>query len=92
MIDAAAKHDEPDALTAFKPLLRPEVANYSPRQITGNLNKRVVATTVVSNCNRIALVVLAGSIAEGRTELTFRVLKRGYVAGNWRAIHVDVEG
>jgi hypothetical protein len=91
MIDAAAKHDEPDALPAFKPLIRPEVANYSPRQITGDLNKRMVATMIVSNPNRIALVVLAGSIAEGRAELTFGVLKRYYVARNWRTIHVDVE-
>ena len=73
MINPAAEHNQPDPLPTFQPLMRAQIAHDPPRQVARHLDERMVTAAVISDSNQISLVVIAGSVAEGRTKLAFSV-------------------
>ena len=73
MINPAAEHDQPDPLPTFQPLMGAQIAHDPPRQVARHLDERMVTAAVIFNSNQISLVVIAGSVTESRTKLTFGV-------------------
>jgi hypothetical protein len=73
MINTTAEHDQSDSLPALQPLVLMQMAHDPARQITRYLDERMFPATLISNSNQISLVVLAGNVVEGRSELAFGV-------------------
>jgi len=80
MINTAAKHDQPDPLSAFQVLMQTQVTDDSARQITGYLDERVGAAKVISDSDHISLIMLTRCVVEGCTKFAFGMVEGDYLA------------
>ena len=69
VIDAAAEHDEADPLARLYLITVSQPADYAAGEVSGDLDHRVPRPGRVVERDQIALVMLAGVVAEGGAEL-----------------------
>src|SRR5580698_5167971 len=91
MVDAAAKHDQANALTTHDPIMRADATDDAAREVAGDLHYCVAATGGVGKGDEVTFVVLVGIVAEGRAEFSGRVRDGDYFARRGCTIDVHVE-
>ncbi len=73
MIDAAAEHDQAEALTADDRVVRAHAAYDTPREVTGDLHDRVTTSRRVGEGYQVAFVMLVGVVAKRGAKLAWRM-------------------
>src|SRR5208283_1337165 len=84
-------HDKPDTLPQEHRLVRVYPANDPPRQIAGYLDHAVRTPLLIGKDHEIALVVLAGVVAERGVKFARGVFDCGYFAFHGRSIDVNIK-
>ena len=92
MVDAAAEHDQPDALSHLDFVLRMHAAHDAPREVAGDLHDGVASSERIAKDDQIALVMRARIVAICGEEIARRMLDACHLTSDRRAIHMNIEG
>src|SRR5579859_228371 len=91
MVDAAAEHDQPNALSARDPVVRVDAADDAAREVAGNLHYGITAAGGVGKGNQVAFVMLVGVVAKGRAKFAGGMYYRQHFARRGCTVDVNVE-
>src|SRR5579872_1873860 len=91
MIDAAAEHDQPDALAHLDSIVRAYAAHDSPCEVARDLHDAVAPSGGVAKDHQVALVVCVRIVTKSGAKFARRMLDHRNFAADRRAVHMNIE-